>query len=84
MQWSSEPHGGFTKSDKPVVPVIENGPYGYRHVNAAVQRRDPNSMLNWTERTIRMRKEVPEIGWGDFTAIRTAPRLAKQNLVHAR
>ena len=23
MQWSTEPHGGFTKSDKPVVPVIE-------------------------------------------------------------
>ena len=24
-------------------------------------------MLNWTERIIRMRKEVPEVGWGDFT-----------------
>jgi maltose alpha-D-glucosyltransferase / alpha-amylase len=71
MQWSDEPHGGFTKSDKPVVQVIENGPYGYQHLNAAVQRRDPNSMLNWTERMIRMRKEVPEIGWGDFAAIPT-------------
>ena len=28
-------------------------------------------MLNWTERIIRMRKEVPEIGWGDFTVIAT-------------
>jgi maltose alpha-D-glucosyltransferase/alpha-amylase len=26
-------------------------------------------MLNWTERLIRMRKEVPEIGWGDFEVI---------------
>jgi maltose alpha-D-glucosyltransferase/alpha-amylase len=69
MQWSDEPHGGFTKSDKPVVPVIEHGPYGFRHVNAAVQRRDPNAMLNWTERMIRMRKEVPEVGWGDFSVI---------------
>jgi maltose alpha-D-glucosyltransferase/alpha-amylase len=66
MQWSTEPHGGFTKSDKPVLPVIDKGPYGYDHVNAAIQRRDPNSLLNWTERIIRMRKEVPEIGWGDF------------------
>ena len=66
MQWSTEPQGGFTKSDKPVVPVISEGPYGYQHVNAAVQRRDPASLLNWTERIIRMRKEVPEIGWGDF------------------
>ena len=28
-------------------------------------------MLNWTERIIRMRKEVPEVGWGDFTVIAT-------------
>src|SRR5215475_6330404 len=71
MQWSTEPHAGFTKSDRPVVPVIDTGPYGYQHANAAAQRRDPNSMLNWTERIIRMRKEVPEIGWGDFQVIET-------------
>jgi maltose alpha-D-glucosyltransferase / alpha-amylase len=69
MQWSTEPHAGFTKSDKPIVPVISEGAYGYEHVNAAEQRRDPNSLLNWTERIIRMRKEVPEIGWGDFEVL---------------
>jgi maltose alpha-D-glucosyltransferase/alpha-amylase len=69
MQWSTEPHGGFTKADKPVVPVISDGPYGYPHVNAAHQRREPNSLLNWTERIVRMRKEVPEVGWGDFEVL---------------
>ena len=69
MQWSTEPHAGFTESDRPCAPVIDKGPYGYEHVNAAKQRRDPNSMLNWTERIIRMRKEVPEVGWGDFKVI---------------
>lgn len=69
MQWSTEPHGGFTTSDKPVVPVISEGPYGYHHVNAAAQRRDPKSLLNWTERIVRMRKEVPEVGWGDFVIL---------------
>ena len=69
MQWSTEPHGGFTKADKPVVPVIGEGPYGYPHVNAARQRREPNSLLNWTERIVRMRKEVPEIGWGAFEVL---------------
>ena len=69
MQWSDEPHGGFTKHDKPVCPVISEGPYGFEHVNAAIQRRYPESLLNWTERIIRMRKEVPEIGWGDFAVI---------------
>jgi maltose alpha-D-glucosyltransferase/alpha-amylase len=71
MQWSTEPQAGFTKSKRPVVPVIDSGPYAFEHVNAAVQRRDANSMLNWTERIIRMRKEVPEIGWGDFEIIDT-------------
>jgi len=71
MQWSTEPHGGFTNANKPAVPVIDDGPYGYEHVNAAQQRRDPASMLNWTERIIRMRKELPEVGWGDFKIITT-------------
>jgi maltose alpha-D-glucosyltransferase/alpha-amylase len=69
MQWSTEPNAGFTKSDRPVLPVISDGPYGFQHVNVADQRRDPNSLLNWMERIIRMRKEVPEIGWGDFSFI---------------
>jgi maltose alpha-D-glucosyltransferase/alpha-amylase len=71
MQWSTEPNGGFTKSDKPVCPVICDGAYGYPHVNVADQRRDPNSLLNWMERMIRMRKEVPEIGWGEFSFLTT-------------
>jgi maltose alpha-D-glucosyltransferase / alpha-amylase len=69
MQWSTEPHGGFTKNDKPLLPVISRGPYGFEQVNVAQQRRDPNSMVNWTERIIRMRKEVPEIGWGSFKVL---------------
>jgi maltose alpha-D-glucosyltransferase/alpha-amylase len=28
-------------------------------------------MLNWTERLIRMRKEVPEVGWGEFQVLKT-------------
>ena len=71
MQWSTEPHAGFTKAARPITPVIADGPYGYEHVNVAKQRRDANSMVNWTERIIRMRKEVPEIGWGDFAVIDT-------------
>jgi maltose alpha-D-glucosyltransferase / alpha-amylase len=71
MQWSTEPHGGFSISDKTILPVISGGPYGFEHVNVAEQRRDPNSLLNWMERMIRMRKEVPEIGWGDFEVLRT-------------
>ena len=69
MQWSTEPNAGFTKSDKPCQPVISDGPYGFPNTNVAAQRRDPDSLLNWMERIIRMRKEVPEIGWGDFSFV---------------
>ena len=69
MQWSDEPQGGFTASDHPVAPVISGGSYGFEQVNVARQRREPNSLLNWTERLLRMRKEVPEIGWGKFTIL---------------
>ena len=67
MQWSTEPQGGFTKSRKPRTAGHQRrGHMDIEHVNVAAQRRDPNSLLNWMERMIRMRKEVPEIGWGDF------------------
>jgi maltose alpha-D-glucosyltransferase / alpha-amylase len=71
MQWSTEPHAGFTRAARPVLPVIEDGPYGYRKVNVADQRRDPGSLLNWMGRMIRMRKEVPEVGWGSFEVVDT-------------
>ena len=71
MQWSDEPQGGFSVVSTPVAPPISEGPYGFHYVNVASQRRDPNSILNWTERLVRMRKEVPEIGWGDFTLLQT-------------
>ena len=71
MQWSNEPNAGFTKSENPILPVNSEGPYGFQHVNVAAQRRNPDSLLNWMERMIRMRKEVPEIGWGDFSFVRT-------------
>ena len=69
MQWSREPHAGFSTAEKTTVPVIAEGPFAYSLVNAADQRGDPESSLNWTERMVRMRKECPELGWGEFEVI---------------
>jgi maltose alpha-D-glucosyltransferase/alpha-amylase len=71
MQWSTEPHAGFTRADKPFAPVIDDGPYSFEKVNAAVQKTDPSSLLNWTERIIRARKEAPELGWGEYEMVDT-------------
>jgi maltose alpha-D-glucosyltransferase / alpha-amylase len=62
-------HSAFEVSDGDTS--VWSVAYGYEQINVAKQRRDPSSMLNWTERIIRMRKEVPEIGWGDLCVIAT-------------
>ena len=69
MQWADEPNGGFSAADETVTPVIDHGVWSYEHINVAEQRRDPDSFLNWTARMIRVRKECPEIGWGEWSII---------------
>jgi maltose alpha-D-glucosyltransferase/alpha-amylase len=71
MQWSSDRHGGFTTGKRPVLPVISDPIYGYQRVSVEGQRRDPQSLLNWMERKIRMRRECPEISWGDWKILKT-------------
>ncbi|MDX3910157.1 MAG: alpha-amylase family protein [Sphingobium sp.] len=64
MQWSGATNGGFTTSDSSVRPPIDTGPYGFSEINVSSQRSDHASLLNWTERSIRLRKELPELGRG--------------------
>jgi maltose alpha-D-glucosyltransferase / alpha-amylase len=72
MQWTGGRHGGFSRARSVVRPVINDATYGFTRVNVAEQRRDPTSLLNWTERMIRARKECPEISWGDVTILRAS------------
>jgi trehalose synthase len=73
MQWSDRPGGGFTEADEARLPrpIRRDGPFGYAELNVEQQRRDPDSLLNWMERTIRARKEWPAIGWGDWQVLGT-------------
>jgi maltose alpha-D-glucosyltransferase/alpha-amylase len=70
MQWTPERHGGFSTARRTVRPVISDPIYGYQRVNVQRQRRDPSSLLNWMERKIRMRRECPEIGWGNWEILK--------------
>jgi maltose alpha-D-glucosyltransferase / alpha-amylase len=72
MQWTSERHGGFSRAEKVVRPVIDDAEYGYEKVNVADQRRDPESLLNLTGQMIRARRECPEISWGKFEILKTS------------
>ena len=71
MQWSNEQNAGFSTapSETLALPVINEGPFGYPNVNVNDQRRDRDSLLNWLERAIRLRKECPEFGWGDYEVL---------------
>ena len=71
MQWSSSKHGGFSTARRTVRPVVSDPIYGYKRLNVEAQRRDPHSFLNWVERKIRMRRECPEISWGDWKILKT-------------
>jgi maltose alpha-D-glucosyltransferase/alpha-amylase len=44
-------------------------------VNVEEQRRNPVSLLQWTARMIRLRKQCPEIGWGDWRIVPTGSRV---------
>jgi maltose alpha-D-glucosyltransferase/alpha-amylase len=71
MQWSADRNAGFSSAEKLVRRVIEDGPYGYHHVNVEAQARDPQSLLRWLTNMIRTRKRCPEIGAGQWRALPT-------------
>jgi maltose alpha-D-glucosyltransferase / alpha-amylase len=66
MQWSPGPAGGFSAAGQTYRPVRAGGPAGYRAVNAADQRYDPGSLLSWVTHAVRVRRESPELGWGQW------------------
>jgi len=72
MQWSNEEYGGFSTSRERVIPIIDDDKHGFRCINVADQRREPESLLNWVERRIRARKEFAEIAWGACSVITTS------------
>ncbi|MEZ0258125.1 MAG: hypothetical protein ACAI37_22790, partial [Chthoniobacter sp.] len=71
MHWSEDKQAGFSLHPKTVNPVISHGPFSCCEVNVAAQQRDPNSLFNWTAKMIRLRKECPEIGWGEWKILKT-------------
>ena len=64
MQWSPAHAGGFSTAPREYLlrPPVAEGPYSYEKVNVEAQKLDSDSLLNWVERAIRMRKDAPELG----------------------
>ncbi|MCW5978856.1 MAG: trehalose synthase [Bryobacteraceae bacterium] len=73
MQWSNTRNSGFSwaPEDKLVIPVIKTGEYSYKRVNVATQQRDPDSLVSWLERAMRLRRRCPEFGSGRWQWLET-------------
>ncbi|MBI4771752.1 MAG: DUF3459 domain-containing protein [Chloroflexi bacterium] len=64
MQWASAPNGGFCPAGvQPWLPVNPNYAGG---VNVAGQLADPDSLLNFYRRLLRLRKATPALIAGDY------------------
>ena len=70
MQWSAERNGGFSTAAPSRLPnpVVE-GAFGPAHVNAADQRRDPDSLLAFVTLLAQRYRECPELGWADLEVL---------------
>ena len=67
MQWSAGPARRLHRpATSPTGRSTPTGPAGYRSVNVADQRHDPGSLYSWVARAIRVRRESPELGWGEW------------------
>jgi glycosidase len=69
MQWSDSSQAGFSRSKKPVHPVIDSGAYSYRKVNVRQQLKDTASLLRWTTAMINLRRSIPAIARGAWKII---------------
>jgi maltose alpha-D-glucosyltransferase / alpha-amylase len=71
MQWDSSANAGFSQAlpGQLYAPVIQGGDYDYHKVNVRQQESDPDSLLNWTRRALRVRSRQPAFGRGSTSVL---------------
>jgi alpha-glucosidase len=62
MQWNADMNAGFGGTHKPWLPIGPN----YRTANVALESREPDSLLNYYKKLIKLRKENEQLRDGDF------------------
>ena len=70
MQWSDEEYAGFSKN-KPWINVNPN----YKDINVETEEKDYDSVLNFTRKMIKLRKENKALVYGSFEQIRTSSNI---------
>ena len=62
MQWDASPNAGFTTGQHTWLKVNPN----YPAINVAQQEDDPDSILNFYRRLIRLRRDTPTLIYGHY------------------
>jgi alpha-glucosidase len=69
MQWSATPNAGFTKPGvQPWLPVPPN----YTSINVKAEESTPNSIFDWYQSLIHLKKTVPAMAQGSNTMLDTS------------
>jgi maltose alpha-D-glucosyltransferase/alpha-amylase len=68
MQWSPDRNGGFSAGDfaQLVVPPLMDPVYGFQSVNVEAGLRDPSSFLQWLQRMLSVRRQLPVFATGSL------------------
>jgi oligo-1,6-glucosidase len=64
FQWDSSPNAGFT-TGTPWIQVNKN----YKTINAAEEEKDPNSVLNYFRKIVKLRKDNLVLVYGKYTLL---------------
>ena len=64
LQWDSTANAGFT-TGRPWIKVNPN----YKNINEAAEEIDPNSVLNYFRKIVKLRKENPVLVYGKYSLL---------------
>jgi oligo-1,6-glucosidase len=64
MQWSNTTEAGFTNG----TPWIKVNP-NYSTINVTAEEKDPNSILNYFKKMVRLRKTTPTLIYGKYALL---------------
>jgi oligo-1,6-glucosidase len=64
FQWNATTNAGFT-TGTPWIKVTPN----YKTINATAEEKDPNSVLNYFKKIVKLRKENPVLIYGKYTLL---------------
>ncbi len=74
MQWDDGPNAGFSTAPRQWLsdPVIEGVEFGYQRVNVQSQLAQPDSLLQWLRRALKIRAQHAVFGRGDLSLLPSA------------